>query len=171
MLHFVDNFIQNFNLNYLSPVNGVITVTVCTFHLHAAAGFYSEWQHSGRKLELLKKFSNHLYVSLALQNNPGTAPVCHNFISHRHNKNMSVCLSIFLRSISKVVRRLLSYSLVPQHLPGRLNVSIQVLLRRFTGADTVAWIVVGEHVAVDPGAESDVKTAHLPQIHCVSVRE
>lgn len=60
-------------------------------------------------------------------------------------------------------------SLVPQHLPGRFNVSIQVLLRRLASADSVARVIVGENVAVDPGAEADVKTAHLAQIHSVTV--
>lgn len=66
---------------------------------------------------------------------------------------------------------LLSYSLVPQDLPGRLDVRIQVLLGGLAGADSVARVVVGEHVAVDPGAEADVEAAHLPQVHGVTVGE
>lgn len=61
------------------------------------------------------------------------------------------------------------HSLVPQDLPGRLDVCVQVLLRGFPTADPVARVIVGEHVAVDPGAEADVETAHLAQIHGVAV--
>lgn len=61
------------------------------------------------------------------------------------------------------------HSLVPQDLPSRLDVCVQVLLRGLPTADPVARVIVGEHVAVDPGAEADVKTAHLAQIHGVAV--
>lgn len=61
--------------------------------------------------------------------------------------------------------------LVPQNLPGRLDVRIQVLLGGLAGAGSVARVVVGKHVAVDPGAKADVKAAHLPQVHGVTVGE
>ncbi len=63
------------------------------------------------------------------------------------------------------------HSLVPQHLPGRFDVRVQVLLGRFPGTDPVTRVVIGEHVAVDPGAEADVEAAHLAQIHGVPVGE
>ena len=64
-----------------------------------------------------------------------------------------------------------SNSLVPQHLPRRLDVCIEVLLGRLAAADPVARVVVGEHVAVDPGAQADVEAAHLTQVHRITVGE
>lgn len=63
------------------------------------------------------------------------------------------------------------HSLVPENLPGRFDISIQVLLGRFPGADPITRVIVREHVAVDPGSQADVEAAHLAQIHGVPVRE
>lgn len=63
------------------------------------------------------------------------------------------------------------HSLVSEHLPGRFNISIQVLLGRLPGADPITRVIVREHVAVDPGSKADVEAAHLAQIHGVPVRE
>lgn len=63
------------------------------------------------------------------------------------------------------------HSLCPEHLPGRLDVSVQVLLGRFPGAHAIPGVVVGEDVTVDAGAEADVEAAHLPEVHGVPVRE
>lgn len=63
------------------------------------------------------------------------------------------------------------HSLVPQNLPGRLDISVQVLLGRFPGTDPITRVIIGEHIAVDPGPEADVEAAHLAQIHGVPVGE
>lgn len=65
----------------------------------------------------------------------------------------------------------LSHSLVPQDLPGSLDVRVQVLLGRPAAAHSITRVIVREHVAVDSGAEADVKTAHLAQVHGVPVRK
>lgn len=72
---------------------------------------------------------------------------------------------------SNVCAMLDLYSLCPEHLPGRLDVSVQVLLGRFPGAHPVPGVVVGEDVAVDARAEADVEAAHLSEVHGVPVRE
>lgn len=54
-------------------------------------------------------------------------------------------------------------------MPRTVNVRVQVLLGRFATAYTVARIIVAENVAVDPGAEAQVETAHLAQVDGVAV--
>lgn len=58
-----------------------------------------------------------------------------------------------------------------QGMPGRVDVCVQVLLRRLAGADAVARVVVGKDVAVDASAKADVEAAHLAQVHGVTVGE
>lgn len=56
-------------------------------------------------------------------------------------------------------------------MPGRIDVGIEVLLRRLPGAGAITRVVVGKDVAVDAGSQADVEAAHLPQIHGVTVGE
>lgn len=56
-------------------------------------------------------------------------------------------------------------------LPGSIDVSVQILLRGLARADPIAWVVVTEDVAVDPGAQPQVEAAHLAQVDGVAVRE
>ena len=58
-----------------------------------------------------------------------------------------------------------------QRLPRRLDVGVQVLLRRPARAVAVARVVVAEDVAVDARAEPQIEAAHLSEVHGVPVRE
>lgn len=58
-----------------------------------------------------------------------------------------------------------------QGMPGSIYVCVEVFLSGLASTDTVAWVVVGEDVAVDASAKADVETAHLAQIDCVTVGE
>lgn len=60
---------------------------------------------------------------------------------------------------------------LPERLPRRFYVGVQVLLGRPPSADPVPAIVVREDVAIDTGAESQIEAAHLPQVDGVPVRE
>lgn len=37
----------------------------------------------------------------------------------------------------------------PQGVPGRINISIKVLLRGLASANAIAWVIIGKDVAVD----------------------
>ena len=56
-----------------------------------------------------------------------------------------------------------------QGVPGCIDISVKVLLRRLASADTVARVIVRKNVAVDAGAQADVKAAHLAQVDCITV--
>lgn len=58
-----------------------------------------------------------------------------------------------------------------QGVPGSIYVCVEVLLSGLASADAVAWVVVGEDVAVDASAKTDIETAHLAKIDGVTVRE
>lgn len=56
-------------------------------------------------------------------------------------------------------------------MPSSIYVCIEVLLSGLASADAVSWVVVGKDVAVDAGAETDVETAHLAQVHRITMGE
>lgn len=56
-------------------------------------------------------------------------------------------------------------------MPGCIYVCIEVLLSRLAGADTIARVIVRKDVAVDTSAKADVKTAHLPEVNCITMGE
>lgn len=56
-------------------------------------------------------------------------------------------------------------------MPGGVNVSVEIFLRRFASAGAIAGVVVAEDIAVDALAESDKEAGHLAQINSVSVRK
>lgn len=58
-----------------------------------------------------------------------------------------------------------------QGVPGGVDVRVEVLLRGFATADTVARVVVGKDVAVDASAESDVEATHLAKVDCITMGE
>ena len=58
-----------------------------------------------------------------------------------------------------------------QGVPGGVYVCVQVLLGGLASADAVAWVVVGEDVAVDASPEADVEAAHLAEVDRVPVGE
>ena len=66
-----------------------------------------------------------------------------------------------------------SYHHLPcaQGMPGSVYVCIEVLLRGFASADSIAGVVVGKDVAVDASAKSDVEAAHLAEVDCIAMRE
>lgn len=60
---------------------------------------------------------------------------------------------------------------LPERVPRRVNVRVQILLGRSAAADAVPAVVVREDVAVDARAQPQVEAAHLAQVDGVAVRE
>lgn len=56
-------------------------------------------------------------------------------------------------------------------MPGCIDISIQILLRRFSRAHAIARIVVTEYVAVNALAKTHEKTGHLAQVNGIAMRE
>lgn len=54
-------------------------------------------------------------------------------------------------------------------MPGSVHISIQILLWRLSWACPITRVVIGEHVAVDAGAQADVEATHLTQVYSITM--